>query len=171
MNFTGKSSFFKKFWTKKLPSVLPPSICFVLRPVSTEAADEIAFWVGPRKDGIVQTLTTTPFPLHPNYYHLLDEETSPFLPIPVQYEPSNNSRTWFSTRTAEFRRLLESQATGPIPNAQRLAHPWKIRKQEQNRQHKQHIDGILDAQLAYINNPDTSVKPTLYLCMNNIFPA
>jgi hypothetical protein len=119
--------------------------------------------------------------------------------MPVQYEPSNNSHTWFSTRTAEFRRLLEGQTTGTITNAQRLAHPWKIRKQEQNRQHKQHIDGILDAQLAYINNPDaththpyiphtmcystaqwrdqltnrpdTSVKPTLYLCMNNILPA
>jgi hypothetical protein len=61
------------------------------RTVHTFATEEIVFWVGPRKDGIVKTNTTPPFILTTNYYQLLiADETHDYPPVPVHFYPTSN---------------------------------------------------------------------------------
>jgi hypothetical protein len=104
------------------------------RIVHTLATKEIAFWVGPRKDGIVQTHTTSPFLLTANYYQLLDDDTTTVYPHkPVHSALLPDRRTWFSTRADELRRLIVGQPFTAVTNAQKLSHPWKTHRQEENR--------------------------------------
>ncbi len=131
------------------------------RTVHILATEEIAFRVGPRKDGIVKSPTTLPFVLTTNYYQPLADDTLVYPPVPIHFIPLPDRRTWFSTRADAFQRLVESQTVTPITNAQKLAHPWKINKQEINRQHKQKLDRIIDASVQYINNPAALLPPTL----------
>jgi hypothetical protein len=114
------------------PWTLPPSI-----------TDDLAFQVGPRKDGIVQTRTKSPLLLTTNYYHLLADDTEDYHPVPVSL--TSTQRTWFSTRADELHRLVVGKAFTSVTNAQKLAHPWKTTRQETNRKHKKTLDRILDA--------------------------
>jgi hypothetical protein len=146
--------------------------------------------VGPRKDGIVKFTTTIPFVLTTNYYQPLADDTLIYPPVPTPFVPTTARRTWSSTRADELHRLVQSQMVTSVTNAQRLAHPWKIAKQETNRKNKETLDRIIDAHVQYITNPAAPVpptfnhthcwkrtvpetprahpipKPTLYLCMN-----
>jgi hypothetical protein len=74
------------------------------RTVHILATEEIAFKVGPRKDGIVQSHTTLPFVLTANYYQLLADDTLVYAPVPVHFAPTSDQRTWFSTRANELHR-------------------------------------------------------------------
>jgi hypothetical protein len=160
------------------------------RTVHILATEDIAFSVGPRKDGIVKFTTTIPFVLTTNYYQLLADDTLIYPPVPTPFVPTTARRTWFSTRADELHHLVEKQMVTPVTNAQRLAHPWKTAKQETNRKNKATLDRIIDAYVQYINDsaalvpptlththcwkgtvPETPrarpiPKPTLYLCMN-----
>jgi hypothetical protein len=113
---------------EKLPRVSHPRI------VHTLGTEDITFWVGPRKDGIVKTHTTSSFILTTNYYQPLADETYDYPPVPVPFNPTSNRRTWFSTRANELHRLVVGQSFYSVTNAQNQAHPWKTHKQETNRQ-------------------------------------
>jgi hypothetical protein len=103
------------------------------RTAHTLATEEIAFWVGPRKDGIVKTNTTSPFILATNCYQLLAADTPVHPPVPVHFDPASDRRTWFSTRADELHRLVVGQTVTSVTNAQKLAHPCKTHRQETNR--------------------------------------
>jgi hypothetical protein len=51
-----------------LPRIPPP------RTIHSMATSDIAFWVGPRKDGIVKIDMTHPITLTPNYYQVLEDD-------------------------------------------------------------------------------------------------
>jgi hypothetical protein len=87
------------------------------RIVHTLATEEIAFWVGPRKDGTVKTHTTSPFTLTTNYYQPLADETYDYPSVHAHFNPTSNRRTWFSTRANELHRLVVGQSFSPVTNA------------------------------------------------------
>ncbi len=153
------------------------------------ATEDIAFSVGPRKDGIVKFTTTLPFVLFTNYYQPLADDTLVYATVPIHSVPTPDRRTWLSTRADELHRLVERQMVTSVTNAQKLAHPWKTDKQATNRKNKETLDRIIDAYAQYINDPAALVPPaiththcwetvpgtprarpipktTLYLCMN-----
>jgi hypothetical protein len=115
---------------------------------------------GPRKDGIIKFTTTSPFVLTTNYYQPLADDTLVYSTVPVHFVPTPDRRTWFSTRADELHRLVQSQMVTSVTNAQRLAHPWKTDKQENNRKNKETLDRIIDAHVQYITNPAAPVPPT-----------
>ncbi len=114
------------------PWTLPPRI-----------TDDLAFQVGPRKDGIVQTRTHSPLLLTTNYYHLLADDTEDCHPVPVSL--TSTQPTWFFTRADELHRPVVGKTFTSVTSAQKLAHPWKTTRQETNRQNKKTLDRILDA--------------------------
>jgi hypothetical protein len=100
--------------------------------------------------------THNPIPCHPNPYQLLNEE-------PLFTPPSQKTLvTWSNACIAEFQRHLPYIAYPA--NAQRLAHPWKTRRQEENRQGKQQHDTMIDLWLKYIQNPTEVLPPQHSYC-------
>jgi hypothetical protein len=103
--------------------------------INTHATEDIAFLVGPTQDGRVKLSTRTPIPFHLNPYQLLDEEYI----FPTPFTTANNTPrkpTWSATRADELQRLASRHAFTAVTNAQRLAQPWKLRKQQENTQRK-----------------------------------
>jgi hypothetical protein len=99
----------------------------VTTSINVTASDSLAFQVGPTKDGRVMIRTHHPIPCHPNPYQLLHDDTI-FTP------PDTKKRvTWSDTCIAEFQRHLPYLTYPAVTNAQRLAHPWKERRQAENR--------------------------------------
>jgi hypothetical protein len=130
-----------------------PTNNFNTTSINATASASLAFQVGPTKDGRVMIRTHTPIRSHPNPYQLLDEE-------PLFLPPSPKTLlTWSGTCDAEFQRHLPYLAFPAITNAQRLAHPWKTRRQEENRQRKQQHDTRINLWLTYIHDPTQVLPP------------
>jgi hypothetical protein len=92
--------------------------------INVPASVSLAFQVSPAKDGHVMIRTHTPIPYHPNPYQILDEE-------PLFQPPSQKTLvSWSDTCVAEFQRHLPYTGLTAVTTAQRLAHPWKTRRQE-----------------------------------------
>jgi hypothetical protein len=126
--------------------------------INVPASTSLAFQVGPTKDGRVMIRTHTPIPCHPNPYQLLNDET-------IFTQPSTKKLvTWSDTCIAEFQRHLPYIAYPAVTNAQRLAHPWKTRRQEENRQRKRQHDTMIDLWLHYIQDPTQVLPPQNSYC-------
>ncbi len=125
--------------------------------INVTASDSLAFQVGPTQDGRVMIRTHKPIPCPSNPYQLLDEE-------PLFHPQSYKTLvTWSDTCAVEFRRHLPYITYPAVINAQRLAHPWKIRRQEENRQRKHQHDTMIDLWMTYIHDP-TQVSPPQHRC-------
>jgi hypothetical protein len=95
--------------------------------INAAATEDIAFLVGPTQDGQIKLPTRTPLPTYLNPYQILNEEHL-FLT-----QPDDTPITWSNACVAEFQRHLPYIVFPAVTNAQRLAHPWKTRRQEANR--------------------------------------
>ena len=150
--------------------------------VNLRATDDIAFRIGPKKDGVIQVMIHSPIPLHTNPYgqllSLSDDITS-------CHSSDTNPLT---SRALELQRLAHHGALTRLTNAHRLAQTvgseWRLSRKITNLNNQQRLDQILDLHVAYINNPMIPNLPatnppwsspttprsrtTLYQCMNNI---
>jgi hypothetical protein len=94
--------------------------------INADATEDIAFRVGPTKDGRVEIHTRTPISSHLNPYQLLNDEQ--LFPTPTA-NTTQRQPTWSVTRADELQRLASQQTFTTVTNAQRLAQPWKMRRQ------------------------------------------
>jgi hypothetical protein len=149
--------------------------------VNIRATDDIAFRIGPKKDGVIDVSIHSPIPLHTNPYCQLLTLSDDITPHP-SFEP-----TPLTSRARELNRLVHHGTLMRITNAQRLAQTvgseWRLNRRITNRQNQQRLDQILDLHVAYINdptitNPPSSIPSTLqqntrthqplYQCMSTI---
>ncbi len=134
----------------------------LLTKLHLKATNAIAFLVGPVKDGVVKTDTLPPIPLTPNFYEPLTEITDDLTP----HTPGSSHWSW------------TNHIFPPVlTNAQRLSHPWKLRRHEDNRLRREREQLLIDELVAYITNSHLTVPPTThsqsYLLtqhMNCVFP-
>ncbi len=126
--------------------------------INVPASTSLAFHVGPTKDGRVMTRTHTPIPCHQNPYQLLDEE------LLFHTQSYKTLVTWSDTCNVEFQRHLPYIGLPAVTNAQRLAHPWKTRRQGENRQRKHQHDTIIDLWMTYIHDPMQVLPPQHHYC-------
>jgi hypothetical protein len=122
-----------------------------------DASDDITFKIRPKKDGIVKIRTVDPSTIHTNPFQPLKEE-DPNLNFP---NPHSTRLTWWETRADEFNLFIQRKAFQVVTNAQRLAHPCKLEKQQQYRQNQERINTMVNQHLQYIFNPEETTPPRI----------
>jgi hypothetical protein len=156
--------------------------------VDEHATRNLAFQVGPVRDGIVVFNTLPPASLTPNYYTPLSIEDkpnvfqcmnsavvsttppqqirkakpSPFKPIMVRGTPSPQSQpqTWSNATDDELQRIFSHNAVTSVTNSQRLAQPWKIRRRDENNKRKHELRVIIEQQATYIESSTQTSPPS-----------
>jgi hypothetical protein len=97
---------------------IPPS-----RTIHSMATSDIAFWVGPRKDGIVKIDVTHPFTLTPNYYQVLEDDEPLDNPVPLNSAHIPAKEPVSSPAPTHFA-VLSNAASYPLSSMQlALIHP------------------------------------------------
>jgi hypothetical protein len=90
---------------------------------------------------------------------------SPFQHLKIKGTPDSNpspkqkSHTWFHTRSEELQRLANCRAITTVTNAQRLAHPWKVEKRQQNKNKQARLKYEIDVTLHYVDNSTQTTPP------------
>jgi hypothetical protein len=120
-----------------------------------EASDDIAFRIGPTKDGIMRMKKGKPITLNPNPFQPLEEDEG------LNVNDTQTTQTWWATRRSEFQRLILHRAFDVVTNAQRVSNPFKIARKEHKRKDKERFDQMINVQLQYINNPQQKTPPQL----------
>jgi hypothetical protein len=114
--------------------------------------------VGPTQDGSVIITTPPTITLHLNPYHLLDEAYLSHTPS-LHNKATPRKPTWTSARADELHRLAALHPFTAVTNAQRLAHPWKMKRREENYKTKQQHDIAIELWLNYIHDPSQTSPP------------
>jgi hypothetical protein len=113
--------------------------------------NDLAFLLGPRKDGMIQNHTLSPLNLTPNYYRYLDN--SPTTSSDTENEPPD------FVPHAALAYLLNGSPTAPISHAQYLFRSWNLRRKTSKRQAQAETAKLLDNLVAVINCPNTNPQP------------
>jgi hypothetical protein len=125
--------------------------------VNIRATDDIAFCIGPKKDGVIQVINHSPIPLHNNPYCQLLNLSDEMPPCP-SFEPHP-----LTSRVRELHRLVHHGTLMRITDAQRLAQTvgskWRLNRRITNLQHQKRLDQIFDLHVAYINDPTITNLP------------
>jgi hypothetical protein len=125
--------------------------CSPVHGVNLRATDDIAFRIGPKKDGVIQVMLTSPIPLHTNTYGQLQSLS----------DDINTSHSFeitpLTSRALEIQRLVHHGTLTRLTNAQRLAQTvgreWLLNRRITNLHNQQRLNQILDLHVAYINDP------------------
>jgi hypothetical protein len=134
-------------------STIHNNAVFVIANVNQQANDDLAFMLGPRKDGVIQYHTPSLLHLTPNYYRHLDNSQTP--------SSDTENKTPDLVPHAALAYLRHSPPAAPISHAQRLFRSWNLRRQTSKRHAQAENEIFLDNLVADINSPHKTNQPTL----------